>query len=714
MRFNDVGIQMRSNKAKNYAALLLGIYALSGNAQEQEPFLELALQEVMELEITSVSKKPQTISRSAAAVFVITGDDIRRSGAQNIPDALRLAPGLHVAQISANAWAISARGPNGRFANKMLVMMDGRTVYSPMFSGVAWDVQDTVLADIERIEVIRGPGAAVWGANAVNGVINIITKSAAATQGSLIDVSAGTTTSGNVSMRYGGQWEGLGHWRLYGKAFENNALTLANGLGKAMDAWSQQRLGWRADINPSTQDAVTLQTEIYQGSSGESALLNRVLPPSNTLQGTTQAVSGGHVLARWLRELPNNNSVTLQTYLDHSERDWPAHPYMRLDTLDLDLQYRHRAIKAHDIVLGASYRENQETFHASTTGLPNDIVQYDTFGIDHLRTRMWSMLAQDDISLMPEVLTLTLGSKFEKYENDSLKPLPNARLMWTPDDSQTLWASASKAIRTPSLIDNNGTIRALLPPEFTIAGSGLPRPGFVEVMGQTTSEQLWAYEIGWKQRLAPGLTLDTTAYYNDYSQLRAGSFNINNTRCLPDYNIPLPPGAPPFAACYSTPLPNQYLILPATLSNDFTGHSYGLEAWLDWQASRQHRWQATLTRYAMALHAKADNVYSWDSPDSSPKWTGSMRWSYTPSARTEVDVMARHVGVLHDVLFGQSVPSYTAMDMRWAWSSAPGVQWSVTGRNLMTSRHLEFVSEASDVARTLVSPAVILGLRLQY
>ena len=708
---------MNPFQIKTYMAVLLALVQLGASAQtpEPEPFLALALQEVMELEITSVSKKPQTVSRSAAAVFVITGDDIRRAGAQNIPDALRLAPGLNVAQISANAWAVSARGPNGRFSNKLLVMIDGRTVYSPMFSGVSWDVQDTVLADIERIEVIRGPGAALWGANAVNGVINIITKSAVATQGTLIDMSAGTTTQGQISMRHGGQWEGLGHWRVYGKAFENNALNLANGQGKAMDAWKQQRIGWRADMNPSAQDAVTVQGEIYQGTSGESTLLNRFVPPSNLLQGTQQAASGGHLLARWQRDLPNNNSLTLQTYFDHSERDWPAHPFMRLDTVDADIQYRHRAIQGHDIVLGAAMRHNQERFHASTTGLPDGVVQYDTFDIDQLNTRMWSVMAQDDISLISEKLTLTLGSKFEKYDNDKLKPLPNARLMWTPDDNQTLWASASKAIRTPSLIDSHGTIRALLPPEFTLNGSGLPRPGFMEVMGRTTSEQLWAYEVGWKQRLAPGLTLDTTAYYNDYSRLRAGNLNLNNMRCLPSYNVPLPPGSPPFAECYlPVQLPNQYLLLPATLTNDFNGHSYGFETWVDWQASRQHRWQANVTRYAMALQTSATNVYSLDSKDSSPKWTGSLRWSYTPDSRTELDVIARHVGSLRDVLFGQTVPSYTAMDMRWAWSSAPGVQWSVTGRNLLTSRHLEFVSEASDVARTLMGPSLILGLRLQY
>jgi iron complex outermembrane receptor protein len=708
---------MKTDQIKTHLAVLLSLFHMGASAQtpEPEPFLALALQEVMELEITSVSKKPQTISRSAAAVFVITSDDIRRAGAQNIPDALRLAPGLQVAQISANAWAVSARGGNGRFANKLLVMMDGRTVYSPLFSGTSWDVQDTILADIERIEVIRGPGAALWGANAVNGVINIITKSAVATQGTLVDMSAGTTTQGQVSLRHGGQLEGLGHWRLYGKAFENRALTLANGQGKAMDAWKQQRLGWRADMNPSTQDAVTVQSEVYQGTSGESALLNRLLPPGNLLQGTTQTVSGGHLLARWQRDLPNNNSLTMQTYFDHSKRDWPAHPFLRLDSIDADIQYRHRAISGHDMVVGAAMRHNDKKFSISTTGLPDGIVQYDTFGIDRLKTRMWSVMAQDDISLIPEALTLTLGSKFEKFDNDKLKPLPNARLLWTPNDNQTLWASASKAIRTPSLVDSHGNIRALLPPEFTFNGDGLPRPGFIEVMGRTTSEQLWAYEIGWKQRLAPGLTLDTAAYYNDYSQLRAGNFNLNNMRCLPSYNLPLPPGSPTYAECYlPVPLPNQYLVLPATLSNDFRGHSYGFEASLDWQASRQHRWQAQVTRFNMSLKTSTADVYSWESPNSSPKWSSSVRWSYTPDPYTELDLMVRHVGALRDVLFGQSVPSYSTLDMRWAWSSAPGVQWSVTGRNLMTSRHLEFVSEVSDVARTLIGPSVILGLRIQY
>lgn len=696
-------------------ALMLCLSPLCVGAQATDPFLDLALQEVLELEITSVSKKPQTISRAAAAVFVITGDDIRRSGAQNIPDALRLAPGLQVAQVSANTWAVSDRGANGRFANKLLVMMDGRTVYTPMFSGVMWATQDTVLADIDRIEVIRGPGASLWGANAVNGVINIITKPTAATQGTLVDVSAGTHSAGQMSMRYGGQLEGLGSWRLYGKTVENKAFDLADGLGKGMDGWRQQRLGLRADLNPSSRDAVTLQSEIYQGAYGESALLNTKLPPAAQLRGIEQANAGGFVLARWQRDLENNSSFTLQSYLDRSSQDWPAHTNFQIDIFDIDMQYRHRAIPGHDWVVGAAFRQSNDATHDSTTGLPSGIVPYETFSVDRLRTRMWSVMAQDDIRLIPETLTLTLGSKFEKYDHEDLKPLPNVRLMWTPQESQTLWASASKAIRTPSRIDRNGSVNALLAPDTPINGQIMPRPVFGNMSGNSTAEQLWAYEVGWKQRLGPGLTLDTSAFYNNYSHLRSHRINMANVSCLPAYGIPVPPGSPGFAECLlPVPLPNQYFLVPSTLGNELSGNSKGLEVWLDWQASRQHRWQASVTRTSMTIHNSDPSVYSFESPLSSPKWSGNVHWSYTPHKHNETDVVIRHVGGLQDVQFGKYIPSYTALDLRWAWNSTPHMQWSVTGRNLWMSRHLEFLSEVADVAPTLIGPSVVLGLRVQY
>jgi iron complex outermembrane receptor protein len=324
-------------------------------------------------------------------------------------------------------------------------------------------------------------------------------------------------------------------------------------------------------------------------------------------------------------------------------------------------------------------------------------------------------LVQDDISLRPDALTLTLGSKFEKYDTEALKPLPNVRLLWTPSDDQSWWTSASKATRTPSRIDRHGTILSLLPPEYTFQGQSLPRPAFLEASGKTSSEDVWSYELGWKQRLAQGLTIDASAYYNNYTHLRSGSFELANMRCLPAYGFAPIPGQP-YAECYvSNPyMATQYLVLPATLANQYTGHSQGMEVWLDWQASRQHRLQANASRYAMTLKSTTDNAYSFDSVHSSPKWTGSMRWSYTPDKRTETDVVLRHVGALSDVLFSQAIPSYNAVDVRWAWNSSPEVQWSVTGRNLLMSRHLEFISELSDVARTLIGPSLTLGLRVQY
>ncbi len=687
-----------------WLSLCLGF---AGAAQAGEAldvsFAALDLHEVLDLEITSVSKKPQTISRAAAAVYVITGDDIRRMGAQNIADALRMAPGVQVGQVGANSWAVSARGMNGRFANKLLVLVDGRTVYSPLFSGVFWDVQDTLISDIDRIEVIRGPGAALWGANAVNGVINIITKSSAATQGGLLEVSKGSQDNGTVSLRYGGQIEGLGHWRVYGKTLSRDPLRLANG-STGMDDSRQDRLGWRADLTPNSRDAIAFQGELYDGVHGESSQLSHFSPPWSTITGTRQKVSGGHVLARWQRELSQGNSITVQSYFDRSERDWPSHPASKIDTFDVDGQYRSRQIDGHDIVMGMSYRNIRDEAHPSYTGLIPGTVIFNEFQANRNVNHLWSAMVQDDITLKPEEWTLTLGAKLEKFSSDDPKLLPNVRVLWTPEETQTFWASAGKAVRTPSRGDNNGVIRILVPPEFTVGGSSLPLPGFIELSGGTRPEDMWAYEAGWKQRLGPGLTLDTSVFYNRYRNLRSGTSSISAALCQPG-NLPL---------YLCPPTPGQYLLLPAAFGNAIEGHSQGLEVWMDWQASREHRVRANASYLKIKLKSLDSDSYSLDTEGSSPRWSSSLRWSYTPSAQQEWDVSLRYVGKLKDVLFNQAVPSYTAMDLQWSWRAAPGVQWSVTGRNLLTSRHLEFISETGDHARTLIGPSVLVGVRVQF
>jgi iron complex outermembrane receptor protein len=615
-----------------------------------------------------------------------------------------MAPGVQVAQVSANAWAVSAGGTNGRFANKLLVMVDGRTVYSPLLSGVFWDVQDTVLADIERIEVIRGPGAALWGANAMNGVINIITKSAAATQGGFAELSKGSQDRGTVSLRYGGQIEGLGHWRVYGKTLERDPLRLADG-SRGMDDSSQQRLGWRADLTPSSRDAIAFQGELYEGVHGESAQLNRYTPPFSSIVGTRQKVSGGHILARWQRDLSASNSITVQSYFDRNERDWPAHPYSKIDTFDIDAQYRLRQIKDHDLVLGLSYRENKDQAQPSYTGIPSDAIITNDFAASSSRTRLWSALMQDDITLKPDEWTLTLGAKLEKFSSSNPKVLPNVRVLWTPQETQTFWASAGKALRTPSRTDNNGVFRRMLPPEAILEGGNMPLPGFVEVTGQMQSEEMWAYEAGWKQRLSPGLTVDASVFLNRYTNLRSGTLDMSKVRCQPLDISPL--------ECLMAPATGQYLTLPVVFAEGFEAQTHGLEVWTDWQASRQHRVRASASYLKVKFKTQGRTIYSFDTEKGSPAWTSSLRWSYTPSSRQEWDLSLRNVGSLTSVL-DQYVPGYSALDLQWSWRSSPKVQWSVSGRNLFTSRRLEYISELGDLAKTLVGPSVFMGVRVQF
>jgi len=683
---------------KHKYLVLAGLLCLVAStlAKAQDSFLDLDLNDVLALEITSVSKKPQTVSKAAAAVFVITGDDIRRMGVQTIPDALRMAPGIDVAQISASAWAVTARGFNGRFSNKLLVLIDGRTVFSPAFSGVFWDVQDTVLADVERIEVIRGPGAATWGANAVNGVVNIITKSAAATQGGLLEVSSGTAERGTLSMRYGSKLEDLGYWRLYAKGFDREGLGLQATGQPGFDAWRQQRLGARADLNPSAADAVTVQAEVYQGLHGESAVLSQ--PGSATFFSTsaiTQAVSGGHLLLRWQRELQDSNSLTVQSYLDQTVRDWPSQVWQRIDTFDTDLQYRHRAFSGHDLVLGVSYRRTEDTAGPSTTGIAADTLAMIELYPPKLTIPTWSLLAQDDITLRAKELILTLGARLEQAGDEPSTVAPSARLLWMPSEDQSFWGMAGSANRSLSRTYSGGLARIVLPAGYRVNGRTLAFPAFLEVSGEQDPKMHSAYELGWKQRWAPGLTTDLSAYVNRYS--RSGSGTTRLGLCRTNQGTVA-------ASCF---YPNNEM----SRSNSVTAHSRGLELAADWQVSRQHRLQASVTRFAIETLSSTVELGDFGT---SPTDSSSLRWSYTPNDSTELDIALRQVGQLNNIIFGQSVPGYQQMDLRWAWRASPTTQWELVGRNLLGGKHLEFVSETGGTASSLVGASLNLGLRLQF
>ncbi|MEO8410529.1 MAG: TonB-dependent receptor, partial [Propionivibrio sp.] len=453
------------------------------------------------------------------------------------------------------------------------------------------------------------------------------------------------------------------------------------------DDWQQQRLGFRADLTPTGRDALTLQGDYYDGRSGQTARLNFLMPPFNLITGTTQTVSGGNLLGRWQHELSATDSFTLQAYFDHSERDWPAVVKEKRDTYDVDFQYRTRRFDGHDLVLGAGYRQSRDNLGVSTTGIPAGSLNYATFSPAAANRDLLSALVQDDITLFPEKLILTLGVKFEKNDYTGVETQPNARLLWTPNDATTLWAAVAKAVRTPSRIDQDGVAinQSVLPP--LSRRNPLPLPVLVQGSGKVGSESLIAYEAGWKQRLTPTLSTDLALYYNDYDRLRSGRFDA--LRCQPS-------GAPfPSLGCVY-PVPTRYLLLPAAAGNDNNARSYGFELSADWRPLHNLRFQAALSYLNMKTW-KPDGYFGTDLDGSAPKRQGSLRMAWNPRADTDVDVWLRRVGESPEVTEGIAIPAYNELDVRLAWRPARNVEVALIGRNLLHDKHQEFATELLDV-----------------
>ncbi|HEY2737950.1 MAG TPA: TonB-dependent receptor, partial [Thermoanaerobaculia bacterium] len=392
----------------------------------------LSIEELMQLDVTSVSRRSERLSQAAAAIAVITQEDLRRSGVTNLPDALRLVNSLFVGRSSQRDWAITARGFAITTANKLLVLIDGRSIYTPLFSGTFWDVQDTLLEDVDRIEVIRGPGATLWGANAVNGIINIITKRAADTQGGLAVAGAGHPLErGFGALRYGGTVGESGHYRVYGKGFDRGPLELAGGAS-ADDPMHMGQGGFRTDWGEGKADAFTLQGDAYDGRIGQA------------LGGDTR-VDGGNLLGRWSRHVAAGSDLDLQLYWDRTHRLIPETFEEHRDTFDLDLQNHLRVGERHDVVWGFGLRRTQDEVinSAAVAFLPSRQSQ-----------DLYSVFAQDEIGLRDD-LHLTAGAKLEHNSYTGFELQPNVRMTWVLNDRRTVWGAVSRAVRTPTRLDEN-------------------------------------------------------------------------------------------------------------------------------------------------------------------------------------------------------------------------------------------------------------------
>jgi iron complex outermembrane receptor protein len=640
-------------------------FALAAQPALSRDLMDMSLEELMQVEITSVSRKSQKITDAAAAVFVITQDDIRRSGVTSIAEALRLAPGLQVAQIDSNKWAISSRGFNGRFANKLLVLMDGRSVYSPTFSGVYWEVQDTLLEDIERIEVIRGPGAAMWGSNAVNGVINIITKQASQTTGSSLQAGAGTYEKRFGSFRYGTNLNESTSGRVYVKGFHRGELDGTDQVG-SKDSWDSIRGGFRVDHENDEGGSATLQGDIYTGTLGQR--LNLPVPSLDTMKFLTSKtpVSGANLLGRWKQALGTSSELSLQAYYDHTYRNDPFLTEER-DTFDLDGQHHFLWDAAHDIVWGFAYRWSRDAY---SNRYPVVI------DASHSYRQLFSGFVQDEITLIQHRLKFALGARLEHNDYTGFEGQPNFRLTWTPDTKQTIWAAVSKAVRIPSRIEDSGLLGA-----FVIPPNTPPIYAPFSINFQATgnkhfrSESLWAYELGYRFIPNKAFSVDLAAFYNDYQHLRTAE-------------------GPIFVAGTGRVL--------TPLENRMTGNAYGAEASLEWRPAEWCRHQLNYTFMAMDLAtASGSTDLSPDAiPGNSPQHQISLRSDFAINHDVDFDLWLRYVDRLPssgyadpNPLLSRPIPAYLTLDARLAWRPVESLELSLVGKNLLDPRHPEQFQE---------------------
>lgn len=450
----------------------------------------------MNLDVTSVSKRPEQLSQTASAIQVITSEDIRRSGATSLAEALRLAPNLQIAQVNASQWAVSARGFSNVLSNKLLVLIDGRTVYTPLYAGVFWDVQNPPLESIDRIEVISGPGGALWGANAVNGVINVITKPVSETPGWSAAGSWGTDIRGLGGMRYGGPVGSRVHARAYGEAFSFGSTELAAG-GVAGDEWYMFQGGARADWEASAASRITLQGDLYSG---------RPNPDGND----PVAARGGNVLGRWSRSTSERSDFALQLYYDRTYRDFRNGFTEDLATYDGDFHHRIQAGR-HVLVWGMGARFMR---HA-TTSLP--LFRFDP---SWRWLHLYGLFAQHEITLVPDRARFTLGSRFEHNDYTGWEIQPNVRFAWTPSERHTVWTAVSRAVRTPSRIDRDFSL-LIAPGVPFIAGDGF------------VSEVLVAYELGWRFAPTTRVAVSVSPFHHEYDNLRSVEPDDTSASTLP-------------------------------------------------------------------------------------------------------------------------------------------------------------------------------------
>ena len=631
---------------------------------------KLSLEELMSIEVISVSLRPEKISESPSAIQVISGDQIRRSGASNLPEALRLADNLEVAQKGSHDWGVSARGFNTDFSNKLLVMIDGRTIYTPLFSGVFWDEQDYLLEDIDRIEVVSGPGGTLWGANAVNGVVNIITKKAKSTQGLYLEGGGGTELQDFTGLRYGGMLGSSISYRAYAKYF-NQGNEVFPGGSNASDLWKMGQGGFRIDADASSADVMTLQGDYYNGN-------------ENVPTGNRAGIDGGNILGRFSHTLSEESDMSLQLYYDRTH--WydptpirlsadnkavlaPAGVFKDdLDTYDFNFQHRLRFDERNRIVWGLGYRFTRDH---------NVNSPFVAFEPTILKQNLFSGFAQDEIKIV-ENLSFTAGSKIEHNDYTGYEAEPSARLQWNFIRDQMLWTSISRAVRTPSRVDRNEQI-----PLPTLAPFGIPYL-WVDT-SNFVSETVIAYEVGYRAQLSSMIATSISTFYNDYNNLRSTSETAKTA-------------------------------FPLYFQNNLKGQTYGAELGVDVQVFDWWQYHAGYDFLRERIRVKQGKVDFSNALNETadPEHQASLRSSMNLTNNVEFDANLRWVDRLptNNNGFVEYVPSYAELDVHVGWHPLEQIEVSLVGQNLLHDHHLEYIvsspSPREEIKRSVYGKISIL------
>jgi iron complex outermembrane receptor protein len=646
-------------------ALVMVASALYGQVSDDSPDVlkKLSIEELLNLEVTSVSKRPEKLTETPSAVQVVTGDDISKFGASNIPEALYLAGNLQVAQKGSHSFGISARGFNTDLANKLLVLVDGRTVYTPLYSGVFWDRQDYLLEDINRIEVISGPGGTLWGANAVNGVINITSKTAKETQGVYMEGAAGNELKALAGFRYGGKIAPNVFYRVYGR-YGNRDNAIFEDSVASNDSWQMGQGGFRIDADGKSTSKYTLQGDIYQNNGKQ-----------NTAGPST--VNGGNLLGRWSHMFADSSDIRVQTYYDRTYLNAPTAAFVAnglelapaglfkdvLSTYDIDFQHRIRFGTANHFVWGLGYRfTHDEVTNAPALGFFPTV----------LKQNLFSVFAQDEINVVKN-LKLIVGSKLEHNDYTGFVLEPHGRLSWFMNDKNILWTGVSRAVRTPSRIDRD-------------LSQGTP-PYFVLLTGSPNfrSETVVATELGYRTQVGSRTTGSLSLYYNQYDHLRSTELNPTT-------------------------------IFPLFFQNGLEGETYGFELSLNYQVTDWWRLFTSYNLFRGDIRVKENksDFNNAHNETADPRNQFSLRSSFSLPFRLSVNPAFRWVDELpiNDSGILRTVPAYAELDGSINWEATDYMSFTLAGRNLLNKAHVEY--GAPGPARQAIQRSVYIKVALRF